>query len=179
MLMSPARLVTSLEKPLDIAYDLLGRVPAASQKERMLTLARKLLNYYKLWDWNIGTHTRKGYWGLCSYGKATITLQANYANSAPEADVIDTILHEIAHALIGPGKGHGAEWKAMAVKLGARPKSCKSTDMPDTYYKWSLSCPSACGVVLRYHRKPSPRTLNFRRCLCTIGTRMVLEAVIK
>ena len=38
--------------------------------------------------------------------------------------VTDTILHEIAHALAGPGAGHGPAWKATASRLGATPKSC-------------------------------------------------------
>jgi predicted SprT family Zn-dependent metalloprotease len=45
-----------------------------------------------------------------------------------EADQVrDTILHEVAHALVferyGHLRGHGPEWRAMAQQLGATPKA--------------------------------------------------------
>ena len=41
--------------------------------------------------------------------------------NGPE-EVRDTILHEVAHALVGPGHGHDTVWKATAAQVGARPQ---------------------------------------------------------
>ena len=45
--------------------------------------------------------------------------------------VRDTILHEIAHALVGPGHGHDAVWKRKCREVGARPERCGQADMPE------------------------------------------------
>jgi len=51
------------------------------------------------------------------------------------------MLHEMAHALVGPGKGHGAEWKAQARALGLRnPRAAASTE--------GLVCPPRPGGVV-------------------------------
>ena len=39
------------------------------------------------------------------------------------AEIRDTVLHEIAHALVGPEARHGPEWKAIAKRLGATPRA--------------------------------------------------------
>jgi predicted SprT family Zn-dependent metalloprotease len=179
MSMTTVQPVVAPKSPLDHAFGILERLPAGNQQTRMLALARKLLDHHHLWDWSVGTHTAKTYWGYCRYNIQRITLQSDYALHGPVADVVDTILHEIAHALVGKGHGHGPKWRAMARKIGAKPKSCKATKMPDHYYKWILSCPSACGVALKYHRKPPARTVQFRRCRCTLHVPMLLSPLGK
>jgi hypothetical protein len=168
MTMTLAVRVTGPLKPLEIAHDLLARIPVhMSQDDRMLRLGRKLLDYYKLWDWSVGVHGKKTALGLCSFSKCTITIQRTYAQVGDQALVIDTILHEIAHALVGPGKAHGLVWQAKAVELGARPTTAKRVAFPDSYYKWFLSCPSdLCSQRSKYHRKPGARVLKFHRCMC-------------
>lgn len=42
-------------------------------------------------------------------------------------DLLDTLLHEIAHALT-PGDGHGKLWQAKAMELGARPTTHKTPE---------------------------------------------------
>jgi hypothetical protein len=39
-------------------------------------------------------------------------------------EIVDTILHEIAHALVGPRHGHDTVWKAKCTDIGARPERC-------------------------------------------------------
>jgi predicted SprT family Zn-dependent metalloprotease len=67
------------------------------------------------------------------------------------AEIVDTLLHEIAHALVGPGHGHDAVWKAKCVEVGARPQRCGNADMPPG--RWRASCPS-CKQVFSRHRRP-------------------------
>lgn len=70
--------------------------------------------------------------GRCTYGKRLIELSTDHAKRDSYENILDTLMHEIAHALVGPGKGHEKEWQAMALKLGARPTSHKSRDVIDT-----------------------------------------------
>ena len=64
--------------------------------------------------------------GGCESDRKTIQLSRHFVKSNGPAEVLDTILHEIAHGLTPKtAKPHGAEWKATAIGLGARPEPCK------------------------------------------------------
>ena len=60
----------------------------------------------------------------------------------------DTVLHEVAHLLAGPRKGHGAEWKRICLKIGARPTRCPDMATAKALYRpqkrHAVRC-SACG----------------------------------
>jgi hypothetical protein len=48
-----------------------------------------------------------------------IFLTVEYVSRAKEEDVIDTLLHEVAHAMVGLHHGHDRVWKAKARQLGS------------------------------------------------------------
>ena len=56
--------------------------------------------------------------GICRFAEQTLGLSAPLTAVHSEDDVRDTILHEIAHALVGPAHGHDATWRAMARRIG-------------------------------------------------------------
>lgn len=103
------------------------------------TLSNELLSEYNLTEkgWSFLYNTRRRSLGLCNYMKRTIELSHQFTSSNDRATVEDTIRHEIAHALVGSGHGHGAVWKRMAVKVGANPRSTKS-DIVQTKGKYTL-----------------------------------------
>ena len=74
---------------------------------------------------------------LCRYGTRTIELSVFLVDRNGPEEVRDTILHEIAHALVGPGHGHDAVWKRQCIEIGARPVRCGDADMPDG--KWQAN----------------------------------------
>lgn len=59
--------------------------------------------------------------GQCFHDKKLIVFSSYYLH-IPVHEIRDTILHEIAHALLGPRHGHDAAWRQMAIKVGARPE---------------------------------------------------------
>ena len=71
--------------------------------------------------------------GRCNYRTKTITLGRNHSDHSPRDVALDTINHEIAHALVGPGKGHGKTWQWKALTLGANPSASKEN--PYTTHK--------------------------------------------
>ena len=94
-------------------------------------LAQKLIAQHGL-ELEITTSNAKKALGRCFFRNGRpvrIDLSSYWTNRLPESEVRDTILHEIAHALAGVKAGHGPEWKAAAVKVGANPK--RLVDLPE------------------------------------------------
>jgi predicted SprT family Zn-dependent metalloprotease len=84
-----------------------------------------------------------------------IELSERWLNSLHDKyEMLDTVLHEIAHAVAYKRHGqaatgyaaHGPHWKAIAVELGAIPKHCANADFnPETLNKYRASCAKGCG----------------------------------
>jgi predicted SprT family Zn-dependent metalloprotease len=114
--------------------------------------ARDLLLAFGLHDWAFGFNRRKQQMGLCSFDFKRIELSIHFIERNPEAAIRDTLLHEIAHALVGPGHGHDQAWKQKCVEIGARPERvCHEVNMPEG--SWRATC-GGCGMVHHRHRKP-------------------------
>jgi len=90
--------------------------------------------------------------GLCVYHRKIIGLSIYFVErDNPVEEIRDTILHEIAHALVGPGHGHDKVWKKKCIEIGARPVRCGHGDMPEG--RWQARC-IGCGKSVHRHRKP-------------------------
>ena len=56
-----------------------------------------------------------------------IVLRIDFATEARPEVIKNTILHEIAHAIVGYGvSAHGSEWKRMAMSIGCNGQRCSS-----------------------------------------------------
>lgn len=120
-------------------------------------LANSLLAQHSLDGWKFRYDRAKKRAGCCKYRPKTITLSYHYVtlNAHKPDDIRDTLLHEIAHALAGPGTHHGPIWKMWCRKIGARPVRCydvKDVTMPKG--KYVAACPK-CTRVYHKHKKPT------------------------
>jgi hypothetical protein len=61
------------------------------------------------------------YTGHCAYDSKIIWITTWAIEHNTPAQLRDVILHEIAHALVGPDTGHGVAWREQALALGMRP----------------------------------------------------------
>lgn len=78
-------------------------------------------NHPQLDNWSVGVLSRKSVAGLCDYNRKTLYLSRPYVEiNSPEV-VMQTIIHEIAHALLPPGSGHNSTWRRLAISLGYSP----------------------------------------------------------
>jgi predicted SprT family Zn-dependent metalloprotease len=115
-------------------------------------LARTLLDAHGLYGWSFGFNRRRSEMGLCLEGRRLIQLSTPFALLNGDDAVRDTLLHEIAHALVGTRHGHGAVWRSKCRELGARPDRVSfEVVMPDG--RWQARCES-CGTVHHRHRRP-------------------------
>lgn len=126
-------------------------------------LARDLMDLYGLNSWSFKFNSSKRQLGVCKGGINRIELSSHYVRQNAEAHVKDTILHEIAHALVGVEHGHNDVWKKMCMRLGCLPKACDNTAILPKG-AWQARCPGCLNLFTR-HRKPARLTgLYCKRC---------------
>lgn len=131
------------------------------QINEALTMTQSLLEFHKLTSYIIRTNRSKSNAGTCRYIKnydhedvskrvGIITLSTAYIEAGTRESVMETILHEIAHALAGPSAGHGPEWKKIALSIGSNGsvKVRKTDPKPD--FLWQGVC--AAGHKINRHR---------------------------
>jgi predicted SprT family Zn-dependent metalloprotease len=123
-----------------------------ARAEEIGRFARQLLANYGLGDWSVTFNRRKREMGLCLFEPKLIQLSLHFVRLNSDELVRDTILHEIAHALVGPGHGHDPVWKKKCLEVGARPERlCDDVNMP--LGRWQAVC-AGCGMLHHRHRRP-------------------------
>ncbi|MFC6287592.1 SprT-like domain-containing protein [Nocardioides sp. GCM10027113] len=127
-------------------------------------LGRWLLDEHGLHDWSLVFDRAKRRAGVCRAGRRQIGLSGPLTEIHPEAEVRDTLLHEIAHALVGPRHGHDEVWRATALRIGCSGSRCSSEDAPAIEGDWVGTCPA--GHRITAHRRPA-RPKACRRCATT------------
>ncbi len=122
-----------------------------ARRSEARSLALDLMARHQLQGWSFAFNKQKRTLGLCRYASKTIELSVFFVDRNSLEEIRDTVLHEIAHALVGPGHGHDEVWKARAAEIGARPQRCGQADMPAG--RWRAHC-GGCGQDFSRHRKP-------------------------
>ena len=129
-------------------------------------LAEDLLEHHGLTSWTVAYDGAKRRAGICRFGPRVIGLSAPLTRLHPEAEVRDTILHEIAHALAGPRHGHDATWRTIARRIGCNAERCVSEAAPQVETPWMGIC--SAGHTVGRHRRPE-RVLACRQCSPTFS----------
>jgi hypothetical protein len=88
--------------------------------ETARTLARTMMTEHGLpaLGWKFAFDRAEKRLGLCTFTTKTISMGAAYVLAADEDAVSQTMLHEIAHALVGSRAGHGYLWQSKARNIG-------------------------------------------------------------
>ena len=124
-------------------------------------LARTLMDEHGLHDWAFAFDRARVRAGACHFRDRRITLSRALTAAHEEAEVRETVLHEVAHALVGPRHGHDEVWRRRAVAIGATGERCYSADEPVVPGRWQGRC--VAGHVVHRHRRPT-RLLVCTRC---------------
>ncbi|ACQ78477.1 protein of unknown function SprT [Beutenbergia cavernae DSM 12333] len=123
-------------------------------------LALGLMRQHGLGRWKLTFDRAKVRAGQCRFDRHEISLSRPLTLLHDEAEVTETVLHEIAHALVGPSHHHDDVWKAKARALGARGETTLRTDKRPPA-AWVGTCPA--GHEVHRHQRPS-RPRSCARC---------------
>jgi len=120
-------------------------------KKLFLNYARFLMNKHNLQNWEVKINTNKRRLGVCKFGKKRLEFSIYHVENSSFEKVNNTLLHEIAHALVGIGHGHNKTWKQKAVEIGCNGQRCGQFDI-EIKPKHIYQCIS-CDKKFNYHRK--------------------------
>jgi len=129
-----------------------------------LSKARQIMkNHSELRYWTVTYNKRKSAFGVCNHSYRQIELSAYLVPVMTDDAIVNTIIHEIAHALT-PGHHHDPVWRAKCIELGGDGKRCNGAEnykgglegakiAKKNIYKYTLSCPY-CDNVVFMNRRP-------------------------
>jgi predicted SprT family Zn-dependent metalloprotease len=126
-------------------------------------LAESLLKEHGLSNrgWIFDFDNALGRCGVCKHRSRKIQLSKHYSNLNIETNVKDTILHEIAHALVGPGHGHNHIWRAKAIEIGCKGFRCKSEETHEGFVRTPSKYIGTCNACKNtYFRNRLPKRLS-------------------
>ncbi|MET0424122.1 MAG: SprT-like domain-containing protein [Actinoplanes sp.] len=115
-------------------------------------LAAELMTRHKLTGWRLVFDNAKTRAGACRSDRREIALSRTLMQLYSREQVTETVLHEIAHALVGPRHGHDRVWRATALRIGCSGKRCIPADAPQIDGAWVGVCPA--GHRTTAHRRP-------------------------
>jgi len=127
-----------------------------------------LLDFWNLSEWEFRLGTRCRSLGVCKMREKLIEVQEFHAIHDSAEDVLDTLKHEIAHALAWIRYGtsiavHGREWQELAKLVGCSPAGCETTAASISHRlakqpgKYTATC-GGCGQTFNWYRKPKRMT---------------------
>ncbi|MEZ5111633.1 MAG: SprT family zinc-dependent metalloprotease [Microbacteriaceae bacterium] len=104
-------------------------------------------------SWSFAFDNAKRRAGQCDFTRKRITVSRYLAARFDDDDVHQILLHEVAHALVGPAAAHGARWLTAARDLGYVGGRTHMGETAVELAPWIGTCPA--GHVAYRHRRPT------------------------
>lgn len=163
--MNPKRAVVRMSQDdYTVPYELL--IPmSGNPEERLLQmtavqeLAVQLIRENGLHGWSFKFDHSSRRAGCCYFRDRLITLAFDLARTGSKEDIRDTLLHEIAHALVGKKHNHNTVWKAKAREIGGTGERTHKLQFAQP--RWSVTCENRCWIHTAQQRNSK---LICRKC---------------
>lgn len=124
------------------------------EEARLLAIDLMAEHMPHLKDWVFAYDNAKRRMGQCNYKTKTISLSRAGTEIRELAEVRNTILHEIAHALDPKSRGHGKKWKQIAKSIGCTGERCYTGNI-HVEGKYIGVCPNNPEHVYYRYNKPT------------------------
>ena len=123
--------------------DISGKQEQTARQEEVNREAHCLMRKHGLIQkgWQFQFDHARARAGQCRYDKKLISLSRHFTAHASHAEITDTILHEIAHALT-PMRGHDRVWRQVALAIGCKAQRCHSLKFVEA--KYIQQCSNHC-----------------------------------
>jgi|SRR5665213_1460397 len=116
-------------------------------------MAEELMAQHGINSWIVVFDNAKTRKGQTRFRRQEISLSAPLTELNPVEQVRNTILHEIAHVLVGSGHGHDDIWRSKAIEIGCNGQTCTTT-VNRVPSKYSLKCTNCNQIFNSYYRRP-------------------------
>jgi len=103
-------------------------------------MARKILEEHALHQWSFQFDWSQKRAGMCNLGLQVISISVRLCMKEKLAEVRNTILHEVAHAIVGPRHHHDAVWYDTAMRIGCSASRTHSYTFAEP--KYIIVCPN-------------------------------------
>lgn len=116
----------------------------------------KLLVEHGIAGWTVGFDNADSRAGQCNFTAQRISYSVLFMLTATKQERLNTMLHEVAHAITGPNHGHDADWESNFVALGGNGSAfayASSESYTEDRYLWIGVCPT-CGDRTGFHAAP-------------------------
>jgi len=117
--------------------------------------ARQLLQQHGLfvqgWTAKLDKGVRRR--GVCNYNNKSIGLSRQFVSLNDWETVRNTILHEIAHALVGPTHKHNSVWRNKCIEIGGTGETYSTGGEMMLYVGRCNKCNKQVGRFAREPRK--------------------------
>lgn len=124
--------------------------------------AGELIDRYLDESWTFTFDRAKTRAGKCNFDRREISLSRYLAEKHTDEQVMQTLLHEVAHAKVGPRAGHGPVWASYAAQIGYTGGRTHTAPVADEFAKWVGICPSG-HEVFRF-RRPGAKPMSCAKC---------------
>lgn len=110
---------------------------------------QNLLKLHGLTGWNVTFSRATSRAGRCLPMTKTIEISRPVMKMRTVEDTMNTIRHEVAHAIVGSGHAHDQVWKRTFLALGGTGERAVSIDSLQNLsgYRWAYYCPSCHDLV--------------------------------
>ncbi len=139
----------------------------ASELNEFALLAEHLIAQHGLCFWSFQYDNAKRRAGQCNFTDRIISMSHLFCVAASPSERKNTLLHEIAHALVGPDHHHDRVWKETALRIGCTGDRCHSVRFAPPRYL--VSC-RRCGW------KQPRQTKRRNVCCITCNTPVTYQA---
>lgn len=131
---------------------------------QIMIRARDLLDDHGFKHWRIEFSETKEMVAYCDYKNQRLVFSRCYVGN-PTTRWENVITHEVAHAIVGPGYGHGITWQRTHRFLGGDGERCqKGTTLAPEHFKWRVECSVDGSLLGRVHRRGKALARGVCRC---------------
>lgn len=117
-------------------------------------MAYELMHQYNLLEtgWQFYFNDNRSRLGVCKEYNKSIELSIWHVNNSPFESVKNTLLHEIAHAIVGCRHQHNNVWRSKAIEIGCNGERCGVMNSPKKYTGICPNCERRISVNRRTDR---------------------------